>query len=408
MTRFAIIFFCLVFANSATAQSKEDTEAKFQTWLAKTIVPIATKAGVTSDTYAKAMSGVQLDWEIPGLVTPGGDTPQAQQQAEFRSPEKYFGAKSIAALVSGGRGRAGTHAATIKAIEKRYGVPGTILLAIWGRESGFGGAKIPHNVFRVLATKAFMSTRPELFQAELIAALQIAQSGTVPLEMMKSSWAGALGQPQFLPSSYLKYAVDFDGNGTKDIWNSVPDTLASIANYLSAFGWQQGRGWSFEVALPDTLSCTNEGPDKVQAINAWEDQGIIRVNGKPFPQSEQGKTANLVLPAGSLGPEFLVTPNFYAIKSYNESDLYALFVGHVADRIAGAPEGFATPWQPVDPLKRSDVATLQRALVSLGYDVGGASGLAGYKTRRSIGDWQEKKGLKETCFPSAALVNAVK
>ncbi len=394
----------------ANAQSRVATEAKFQSWLTQTIAPLARQAGISDATFQTAMNGVELDWEIPGLVPPGskGSTPKAQQQAEFRSPANYFGAKSIAGLESGGRGRAGTHAATLKAIEKKYGVPGRIILAIWGRESGFGAAKIPHNVFRVLATKGFMSTRPELFQAELIAALQIAETGSVPLEKLRSSWAGAMGQPQFLPSSYLKYAVDFDGDGVKDIWNSVPDTLASIANYLQTFGWQAGRDWGYEIAMPDSLSCALEGPDQQQTIAAWESQGVIRFNGKPFPANEQNKPASLVLPAGRNGPEFLVTANFYALKSYNESDLYALFVGHVADLIGGSEKGFVTGWKPVDQLLRSDVASMQKALEKKGYDVGGADGLPGFKTRRSIGDWQNKKGLPETCFPSAELRKALR
>ena len=405
---FLILF--LLTSLPANAQSRSATEAKFQTWLSQTIAPLARQAGVSDGTFQAAMNGVELDWEIPGLVPPGskGSTPKEQQQAEFRSPANYFNAKSIAALVSGGRGRAGTHASTLKAIEKKYGVPGRIVLAIWGRESGFGAAKIPHNVFRVLATKGFMSTRQELFQAELIAALQIAESGSVPLSTMRSSWAGAMGQPQFLPSSYLKYAVDFDGDGVKDIWNSVPDTLASIANYLQAFGWQSGRDWGYEIAIPETVSCASEGPDKPQSIGAWEQAGIIRVNGKPFPEAEQNKLANLVLPAGRNGPEFLATPNFYAIKSYNESDLYALFVGHVADRIGGSDKGFVTGWKPVDPLLRSDVAAIQKGLEKLDYDVGGADGLPGFKTRRSIGAWQTKNGLAETCFPTKELVKALR
>ncbi|MGL4405463.1 MAG: lytic murein transglycosylase, partial [Notoacmeibacter sp.] len=284
----------------------------------------------------------------------------------------------------------------------------SIVLAIWGRESGFGAAKIPHNVFRVLATKGFMSTRPELFQAELIAALQILESGQVPLKQMRSSWAGAMGQPQFLPSSFLKFAVDFDGDGTKDLWNSVPDTLASIANYLKAFGWEKGRPWGYEIAMADTVSCANEGPDQVQSFSIWESQGIIRVTGKPFPDAEQGKNGSLVLPAGRSGPEFLVTPNFYAIKAYNESDLYALFVGHVADAIQGGKQGFVTAWKPVDQMLRSDVAAMQKALIQKGYDVGGADGLPGFKTRRSIGAWQIANGLAESCFPSSAVLKALK
>jgi lytic murein transglycosylase len=406
----AVMIAVAAFSFPASAQTKADTEAKFQGWIQQTIAPLARKAGVSDATFQSAMNGVALDWDIPGLVPPGskGGTPKEQQQAEFRAPANYFNPKSIATLVSGGRARLATHAATLRAVEQKYGVPGSIILAIWGRESGFGAAKIPHNVFRVLATKGFMSTRPELFQTELVAALQIAESGSVPLEKLRSSWAGALGQPQFLPSSYIKYAVDFDGDGTKDIWNSVPDTLASIANYLSAFGWQAGREWGYEVVLPDSVSCAMEGPDKLQKISNWENDGVIRVNGSPFPGNEIQKPASLVLPAGRLGPEFLVTPNFYTLKNYNQSDLYALFVGHVADRITGKDAGFVNAWQPVDSLQRSQVVTIQKGLDSFGYKVGGTNGLAGFKTRRSIGEWQRKRDLVETCFPSKELLNLLR
>jgi lytic murein transglycosylase len=400
----------MLMGGPALAQSRAETDAQFARWLTQTIKPLAAQAGVSDATFTRALGGVTPDWDIPGLVPPGSgqDTPREQQQAEFRSPERYFNAKSIAGLTSTGRRLAERHARTLKAVEQRYGVPGRIVLAIWGRESGFGAAKIPHDVFRVLATKAFMSTRPELFQGELIAALQIAQSGEVSADAMKSSWAGAMGQPQFLPSSYLKYAVDFDGDGRKDIWNSVPDTLASIANYLAQFGWQAGRDWGYEVVLADTVSCAEEGPDKRRSVAEWEAQGVFRVTGRPFPQVELNREANLVLPAGRNGPEFLVTPNFYALKAYNESDLYALFVGHVGDRIAGSNAGFITAWNPVDSLLRSDVAAMQRGLERQGYDVGGADGLPGFRTRRSIGDWQVKNGRAETCFPDSGLVKALR
>jgi lytic murein transglycosylase len=402
---------CLILAvPAARAQSRAAAEAQFRSWLEQAIRPLAAQAGVSDATFDRALGGVTPDWEIPGIVPPGAtdDTPKQQQQAEFRSPERYFNTKSIAALVSGGRRLSERHASTLKAVEQRYGVPGRIVLAIWGRESGFGAARIPHDVFRVLATKAFMSTRPELFQGELVAALQIAQSGAVSPEKMRSSWAGAMGQPQFLPSSFLKYAVDFDGDGAKDIWNSVPDTLASIANYLAQFGWQAGRDWGYEVVMADTVSCSDEGPDRRKSVAEWEAQGVFRVTGRPFPEAEMNREANLVLPAGRNGPEFLATPNFYALKAYNESDLYALFVGHVADRIAGADKPFVTAWKPVDALLRSDVAAMQRGLERLGFDVGGADGLPGFRTRRSIGAWEVRNGRAETCFPSAGLVRALR
>jgi membrane-bound lytic murein transglycosylase B len=241
----------------------------------------------------------------------------------------------------------------------------------------------------------------------VLAALEIMESGLATRQRMKTSWAGAFGQPQFLPTSFLKHAVDFDGDGVRDIWKSDADALASIANYLKDYGWVAGRDWGFEVAVPEDVSCALEGPDQGRRISDWTAMGISRVGGKAFPKSEQRAEGFLLMPAGRNGPAFIVTPNFYVLKEYNESDLYALFIGHGADRIAGGDKTFAGKWGKVGGLYRSDVAALQRALEKKGYDVGGADGLPGFKTRRSIGDWQAKNSRAATCFPDAELVSAV-
>jgi lytic murein transglycosylase len=347
---------------------------------------------------------VQPNLKLPDLVLPGESTPRGgeQHQAEFRAPSAYFA--HIDGVVSGGRSRARTHAATLAAIEQRFGVPAGIVLAVWGRESGFGTAQIPHNAFEVLGTKAFLATRKAMFRAEVLAALEMVEKRGVRPQTMRSSWAGALGQPQFLPTSYLKYAVDFDGDGRADIWNSVPDALASIANYLAAHGWVRGRDWGFEVTVPQGVSCTLEGPDQGRPIADWAAMGIARVGGRPFPAHELRGEGYLMMPAGRYGPAFIVTPNFYRLKDYNESDLYALFVGHAGDRIIYGSAGFAGRWGAVDSLRRSDIAAMQRALERQGHDVGGADGLAGFKTRRSIGRWQERAGRTPTCFPDRHLV----
>lgn len=383
---------------------------QFQTWLSADLWPDAKKAGVSKATFDAAFKGVEPDLKLPDLVLPGQkpETPTKQHQAEFRSPAAYFAPKTVDAVVNGGRSRLQSNARTLARIEKQSGVPGPVLLAVWGRESGFGAAKIPYDAFEVLSTKAFLSTRKEMFRAEVIAALQMLQSGRVTRADMRSSWAGALGQPQFMPTSFLKNAVDGDGDGHVDIWTSTPDVLASIANYLDHYGWQKGRDWGFEVDLPESVSCALEGPDRGKKFGEWAKLGITRANGKPFPKAEMNKEGFLMLPAGRSGPAFLVTPNFYVLKEYNESDLYALFIGHGADRIGGAKSGFAGTWQPVEGLMRSDVASLQRALSAKGYDTGGADGLPGFRTRRSIGEWQTAQGQPATCYPNAALVKAVR
>lgn len=387
------------------AASKAEVEGQFRSWLKVDLWPQAEKSGVSRQVFDAATADLKLNWDLPDLVPPGSAPPKdrSQSQAEFSSPGAYFSEKRLQGLAGTGRSLAAKHAGTLRRIEATYGVPGSVIVAIWGRESGFGQAKLPHPAIEVLATKAFMSTRKDLFTRELISALHIVEGGDIAASRMMGSWAGALGQPQFLPTSYLKYAVDFDGDGHRDIWNSVPDSLASIANYLAKSGWQKGRDWGFEVSIPAGVSCAQEGPDKAQPLSKWAATGIKRISGKAFPKAELGERTMMLVPAGTHGPEFLVSPNFYVIKEYNNSDLYALFIGNLADRIAHGGGAFAGPWGDVGKMLRSDVLAMQKALVTKGYDVGTVDGLPGFKTRRSLGDWQQKSGMAPTCYPDASL-----
>lgn len=392
------------------AATKAGVEAQFRQWLEADLWPDAKRAGVSKPVFDRAFAGVALDWDLPDLAPPGFPRPKerAQSQAEFRSPGAYFDESRLQGLAATGRVLMQTHASTLARIEQRYGVPASIIVAIWGRESGFGRAKIPHSAVQVLVTKAFMSTRPDLFRKEVLAALAILQRGDVSASAMKSSWAGAMGQPQFLPSSYLDHAVDFDGDGKRDIWNSTADSLASIANYLARSGWVRGRDWGFEAVIPQGVTCALEGPDRARPISALADMGIIRISGRPFPDQERRASGMVLVPAGTYGPEFVVTPNFYVIKEYNNSDLYALFIGNLADRIAHGGGAFVTPWGKTGAMLRSDIAGLQSFLEKQGYDVGGADGLPGYKTRRSIGEWQAKNRQPPTCFPAPALLKSLR
>ncbi len=397
----------LLLSLSAPAAPIDD---QFRAWLKNDLWPEAKAKGISQKTFDAAFDGVKPNLKLPDLVMPGEKPkpPQKQHQAEFGSPGAYFAEKTVRAVTAGGRARAQGQAAALSAIEKRFGVPAGVLLAIWGRETGFGAAKMPYDAFEVLGTKAFMARRKDMFRTELLAALEIVQRGLAPLGAMKSSWAGALGQPQFMPTSFLKHAVDGDGDGRADIWNSVPDTLASIGNFLDHYGWVKGRDWGFEVTVPASVSCALEGPDRGKKISEWAAMGIARVGGKTFPVNEARQEGFLLMPAGRHGPAFIVTPNFYVLKQYNTSDLYALFIGHAADRIAHGDRTFSGGWGDVGGLYRSDIASLQQALEKKGYDVGSADGLPGFKTRRSIGDWQAKNGRAATCFPDAELVRAVR
>jgi lytic murein transglycosylase len=407
----ALLIACLIaLPLPAFAQDKAAVESQFRGWLEQTIWPQAKRKGVSRATFDQAFTGVTLNWDLPDLVPPGTkpQTPKTQRQSEFGSPAKYFSRGNLDGATAGGRKMARAHAQALANAEAKTGVPGRIILGIWGRESAYGAAKIPHNAFQVLGTKGFMSTRAPYFTEELIALLQIAEAGHAPSQAMKSSWAGALGQPQFMPTNFLKYAADGDGDKHADIWRSEADTIASIAAYLQKHGWQKGRDWGFEVSVPASVSCTLEGPDQGKRISDWAKLGITRVNGKAFPANEAKGEGFLLMPAGRNGPAFIVTPNFYVLKDYNMSDLYALFVGHVGDRIQYGMGDFSANWGNVGGLYRSDVAQMQRALERMGHDVGGADGLAGFKTRRSIGRWQEAQGKAATCFPEASMKAALR
>ena len=402
-TAFIVLFAALV-AN-APAIDRDAINGQFNNWLNKDFYNDALKSGISAGTFSEALSTVAPNLALPDLVIPG-EKPKAQRrqdQAEFSAPANYFSAKTLARLVSDGKTQLSENRGALKKIEKQYGVPASIALAIWGRETNYGNVKIPYNAFEVLATKAFMSTRKDMFKTELIAALTIVQDHYMDAASMKSSWAGALGQPQFMPTSYLKYAVDFDGDGHRNIWTSTPDTLASIANYLKLNGYKANAGWGYEVKVPETVGCFLEGPDQGKMLSEWQKLGVLPQSDKNVPALDKSRPLYLLMPEGRLGPAFLVTDNFYVLKSYNMSDLYALFIATVSDGIEGKG-GFIEPWQKIDELYQSDVLNLQTKLQSQGYDIGKADGFAGFKTRRSIGLWQQKQGQKPTCFPSRSLI----
>ncbi|MBI0000757.1 lytic murein transglycosylase [Bartonella sp. W8122] len=402
-TAFILLFAALV-AN-AVAIDRDAINGQFTDWLNKDFYKEALKSGISAGTFSEALSTVVPNLALPDLVIPG-EKPKAQRrqhQAEFSAPANYFSAKTLARLVSDGKTQLSENRGALKKIEKQYGVPASIALAIWGRETNYGSVKIPYNAFEVLATKAFMSTRKDMFKTELIAALTIVQDHYMDAASMKSSWAGALGQPQFMPTSYLKYAVDFDGDGHRNIWTSTPDTLASIANYLKLNGYRANAGWGYEVKVPETVGCFLEGPDQGKMLSEWQKLGVLPQSDKNVPALDKSRPLYLLMPEGRLGPAFLVTDNFYVLKSYNMSDLYALFIATVSDGIEGK-RGFIEPWQKIDELYQSDVLNLQTKLQSQGYDIGKADGFAGFKTRRSIGLWQQKHGQKPTCFPSRSLI----
>jgi lytic murein transglycosylase len=400
-----------LFSDKAFAQTvnKAKIERQFQTWLQSEMWPLAKKRGISRKVFNSGMGRISLNWKVPDLRPPGTSKRAAKKysQAEFKSPGRYLSENRLRPLVRLGRARLKKWRKTLDAIERRYGVPRRIIMAIWAAESGYGRAKIPNNTLRVLATSAFMGRRKQLFRNELIVALAILQQGHVSLARFKSSWAGALGQPQFMPSKFLTYAVDFNGDGRRDIWNSVPDTLASIANFLKQHGWQSGRSWGFEAKISASISCALEGPEQGKPISHWAGIGAKRVRGKAFPNAELKRTGFLLMPAGRKGPAFIATKNFYVLKKFNESDLYALFIGHLADRyVTNRP--FIGKWSKLSGFSKRDVQSMQLRLEKRNVDVGGADGLIGFKTRTAVGTWQSQNNLKPTCYPDAKLIRRIR
>nr|WP_281433546.1 peptidoglycan-binding protein [Microvirga splendida] len=252
-----------------------------------------------------------------------------------------------------------------------------------------------------------MGRRRALYYPEFLAALLILEQDQWPEDTLRSSWAGAMGQPQLLPSKFLRYAADADGDGQRDIWRSVPDSLASIANYLREHDWKPEQGWGTEVRVPTSVSCTLEGPRQGKPLRDWAHLGLTRADHTSLPGEHSGATAFLLMPAGRLGPAFLVSENFYVLKQYNESDIYALFIGHLADRLRGG-SGFLTGWRPIDPMQRGDIWLMQERLQAQGYDVGKVNGLIGFATRTAIGHWQTRNQRAEICFPDASLTTMIR
>jgi lytic murein transglycosylase len=405
-------------ADDQVAVYKREVDKAFAAWL-QALWPDAEAAGISRKTFDTNIKGLKLNWTLPHLVlpdpaVPGGPplpkalAPKPIHQPEFDIPANYFDKTTLSVLATTGRGKLGQWSEQLAAMQNRYGVPASIVVAIWGRESGFGKAEMPFDALSAIATQGYMGRRPEVFRQEVIAALKILEEGNATRAEMRSSWAGAMGYTQFLPSDFEKYAVDFDGDGRRDIWNSVPDALGSTGNSLHSQGWDGKQTWGYEVTLPKGFDCTEQGPDKARPIAEWVKLGIARVKDRPFPEDKLQDSAFLVLPAGLKGPAFLATNNFSVLKLYNNSDVYALFVGHVADMIAAnAPVEFAGEWQPVERLPRERIQRLQEALVAKGHDVGNVDGLAGFKTRRTIGIEEQKLGLPLSCYPNKTVVDAV-
>lgn len=366
--------------------------------------PDASKAGVSRATFDKAMSAIKPNYKLPDLALPGKPKVDNTGQAEFtKTAADYISKPYMEKLSAQGRSFFAQYKVALKSIEKKTGVDPYILVAIWGRETAYGSHDLPHDAIEVLATQAYTGRRKEMFRNELIAALRMLEMGVARSDM-KSSWAGAVGLTQFMPTEYLKYADDGDGDGKADIWRSIPDALASAARQLEGKGWKRGQGWGYEVAYGGNADCSLEGPPDERPIAKWMDLGFKRSDGKPFTKAQAAEVAYLMSPAGTYGPQFLASENFKVIRLYNTSDLYALFVGHLSDRIRGGGD-FATPWADFAQPRTRTVHDLQERLKALGYPMDKIDGKIGSNTRKQIGLYQKANGLKIDCWPSEAVLN---
>jgi membrane-bound lytic murein transglycosylase B len=308
--------------------------------------------------------------------------------------------------VTGGKQKLEENKALLDILEKRYGVDRTIIIAIWGVESNYGTQPGDMNVIRSLATLAYYNTKAKFARQQLISALKILQRGDISVEAMNGSWAGAMGHTQFIPTTYQGYAVDYDGDGKRNIWNDVPDALASTASYLKHSNWQAGQTWGYEVTLPKGFNPKRVSERTLKSLGEWQKLGIRRVNGGPFPRA--GDKAGLYAPAGTAGPVFLVLNNFRSILRYNQSNSYALGVGHLADRLKGYGP-FVQPW-PTDEnhLSLDQRVELQKLLVAKGLLVGDADGIIGPATLEAVKTFQRGKKMPVDGFPSRTILEMLR
>jgi lytic murein transglycosylase len=381
-------------------------DAAFTQFIAS-LWPEAQAQGVSRATFDAETRGLEPDYKLPDLILPGRPATGAPSQAEFvQVPADYIKEASIAKLAEEGQRLMQKYRDALAGIEKRFGVPATIVLAIWGRETDYGRYTLPYDGLRVLATQAFVGRRKDQYRNEFILALKMIGDGEVTRKDLRASWGGAVGLTQFLPSEFYKHGVDFDGDGHKDIWHSVPDALASAAEQLVNKGWQPGLRWAYEVQAPANADCTMGVPEVTEPIGDWLRAGFVPVRGQKLSAAEQAQPASLLQPEGIYGPAFLTTKNYFVIKEYNFSDLYVLFVGHLSDRML-SPEAFATPWSASKQLRTTDVEAMQRQLTRLGLYKDKLDGKAGMKTRAALGAYQKSAGIKVDCWPSEAVLRSM-
>ncbi len=338
---------------------------------------------------------------LPGVIE------KDRNQTEFtRTIEDYLAIAASEERVSKGRAAMRTWGGVLSEIEARFGVEANVVAAVWGLESFYGERRGNIEVISALSTLAYEGRRGEFFESQLVAALKILQNGdTTPVRMV-GSWAGAMGHTQFIPTSYLAYAVDFRGDGRRDIWDNDPtDALASTANYFNRSGWTKGQPWGVEVRLPAGFNTGQTGRGTTRSPSDWAAQGVRDMNGRAVP--DYG-AASIVIPAGAGGPAFMIFRNFTVITRYNNAESYVIGIGHLSDRLAGGPPIQASFGPDRNGMTIADRQEMQRRLTAAGFDTGGADGVIGKKTEAAIGAFQASRGMAVTGQPSMDLLLALR
>lgn len=386
--------------DSAPVTASGQQTRTFEQWLAIFRQKARTE-GIEGWVLEQAFTGLQADMSIIRAD---------ESQPEFtRAVWQYLEGALSSWRIARGKALLAEHRRTLNAIESRYGVDRHILVAIWALESNYGQQMGDKRIVRSLATLAWHGRRGSFWEDQLMAALHILQNGDITPNSMLGSWAGAMGQTQFMPTTYLEHAVDFDGNGKRDIWGSAADALASAANYLRNSGWQNGLHWGYEVQLPTLFDHALADGTQSKTVAEWLELGVrLRDNLQPA-ESLLDRQASIFLPAGYRGPAYLQLDNFHSILKYNNSTAYALAVGLLADSLGGAASFSLHRWPTEDlPLSRSERLEMQELLNRLGLASGTADGIVGVNTRKAIRAFQQKHDLPADGYATGRLLEKIR
>lgn len=357
----------------------------------------AIASGIKPGTFDRAMAGIKLNPRVQELNL---------AQPEFVRPVWDYLAVAVSEMrVRDGRDAQTANRMLLERLQAAYGVPPEVLTAIWGLETAYGRSLGTFNIFEALATLAYQGPRSAYGRRQLLAALKIVEVENRDPKAMISSWAGAFGETQFVPTTFLDHAVDGDGDGKRDLWHSSADALASTASYLKESGWRPGEPWGEEVKLPADFPYAEADPDTRKSVNEWSVMGVRDAMGGLLPDSTD--PAAIFLPAGSRGPAFLLRANFNVILKYNFATSYALAIGLLSDRIRGA-DGVKGAW-PTDigQLEEAHLVTLQEGLTALGFDTGAADGVFGRRTRNALREYQKARGLSADGFATPEIVTRI-